>query len=366
MINKVCLLAAANSIHTIKWVNALVEHMDVVLVSQHSADDGLIDARVACHTLSVKGAKGYLFNVGQLKRILKQEAPDVLNVHYVSGYGTLVCLTNPDIPVLMNAWGSDVYRFPSTSLVHQQLVRWNLSRVDRVASTSQAMAEQIATVCPELDDVLVTPFGVDMTHFAPRSAPKLSEDVVIGTIKTMSDTYGVDTLIRSVHALIHRDVYEHTQLSLVLVGDGPDKARYQKLVTDLGLSDYVTFVGRVAHDDVVNWLHKLDVYVALSRHESFGVAIVEAQACGLPVVVSRVGGLPEVVEEGVTGFVVDIDNAQQAADKLAELIESKPLRHQMGAAGRQRMLARYEWGECVRRMMDVYTLTHITYKEKHT
>ena len=95
------------------------------------------------------------------------------------------------------------------------------------------------------------------------------------------------------------------------------------------------------------------MYVALSRSESFGVAVIEASACGLPVVVSNVGGLPEVVEQGVTGFIVPPEDPAAAADALEQLLASKELRERMGSAGRDRVERLYAWEACVDRQIAV-------------
>ena len=92
--------------------------------------------------------------------------------------------------------------------------------------------------------------------------------------------------------------------------------------------------GPVPHEKVPDILGQLDIYVAASRWESFGVAVLEAAACGLPVVVSDVGGLPEVVEHGITGFVVRREDPGSVADALIRLVSSGELRRRMGDAAR--------------------------------
>ncbi len=121
----------------------------------------------------------------------------------------------------------------------------------------------------------------------------------------------------------------------------------------MGIQEATDFIGVVPHASVPDELRKLDVYVALSRSESFGVAVIEASACGLPVVVSNVGGLPEVVEQGVTGFIVPSEDPAAAADALEQLLASKELRERMGSAGRDRVERLYAWEACVDRQIAV-------------
>ena len=145
-------------------------------------------------------------------------------------------------------------------------------------------------------------------------------------------------------------------LRLCIAGDGPQRFELQQLVKQLDLETVTEFAGHLPHAQVPNYLNKLDIYVAVSRleSESFGVAILEASACGLPVVVSRIGGLPEVVKEGVTGWLIEVDQVDQLVSALLKLIENKPLAEQMGMAGRQYVMAQYEWHSCVDILEGVY------------
>jgi len=82
-------------------------------------------------------------------------------------------------------------------------------------------------------------------------------------------------------------------------------------------------------------LSTFTVYAALSRRESFGVAVAEASACAIPVVATRVGGLPEVVRDGVTGILVPPEDPRAAADAIARLLADSEVRSAMGVAGRE-------------------------------
>ena len=88
-------------------------------------------------------------------------------------------------------------------------------------------------------------------------------------------------------------------------------------------------------------LAALDVFVLPSRHEGLGVAILEAMAMALPVVASDVGGIPEIVDAGRTGVLVPPEDAAALASAIAALDRDRALAHQMGAAGRARVLAEF-------------------------
>lgn len=356
---KILLLAAASSIHTVRWANALAQaSVEVVLATQHDPLETL-DAAIQVRRLPYSGEAGYFRNIGALRAILVAEKPDLLNAHYASGYGTTARFAGFR-PYLLSVWGSDVYDFPQKSPIHRWWVRGNLMAADRVASTSHAMAEQTRLIAPRLRNIEITPFGVETDLFAPDDGEPNGSDapIIIGTVKTLAPHYGIDTLIDSVAMLVNelkRDRPEvAARIRLRLVGDGPQADELKAYARNSGIADIVEFSGRVTHRFVPDQLRKLDVYVALSRRESFGVAIIEAGACGLPVVVSDVGGLPEVVVAGETGFVVPRDDPAAAANALRQLVLDPDLRLRMGAAGRNHVVSHYEWKDNVSAMIDLY------------
>ena len=354
---KIAFLAPANSIHTQRWVGALCRRgHEVILFSQHREPTEQAFQGARFERLPFSGSVGYFLNAVRLRARLKALQPDLLNAHYASGYGTTAALSGFR-PVLLSVWGSDVFDFPYESWAKGLILRRNLRCAARLASTSHVMARQVHELVPELPSALVTPFSVDCNRFCPR--PQLdSQFITIGTVKTLAHKYGVDLLIdafsRVVHELQLQEASAAPRLRLMLVGAGEERLALEAMATRLGVRDRVVFVGPVAHSDVPDWLNQLDIFVAASRRESFGVAAVEASACGLPVVVSDAGGLPEVVRSGETGFVVPREQPQALADAISQLVLDAELRRRMGIAGRELVLSRYEWEHCVDTMEAAY------------
>ncbi|CAM3613864.1 glycosyltransferase [Halomonas lysinitropha] len=361
---RIVLLSGASSIHTIRWANGLCgAGHEIHVITQHSQVDPF-DDNVVVHPFPFRGVPGYFTMVPKVRRLLKQIKPDLVNAHYASGYGTTARLVNFH-PWLLSVWGSDVYDFPHKSPLHKWLVKKNLRAADHVASTSHCMAEEVRKLAPELDDIAITPFGIDLEAYAGLypEPPVQKSKLVIGTVKTMKPKYGIDTLIEAyalvVKALQAKPELKAPVLELRLVGGGEHTPELQALAERLGIADSVTFVGRVPHAQVPQELAKLDIYVALSRldSESFGVAIIEAGAAGRPVVVSDAGGLPEVTVEGETGFIVPRENPQAAADAIEKLVMDAELRCRMGRAAQAHAAKYYSWDACIQTMLGVYDNT---------
>lgn len=358
---KIALLSGASSIHTIRWANGLsAAGHDVHVITQHAPCEPL-SLGVTVHSFPYRGALGYFIMVPSVRKLLLELKPDIVNAHYASGYATTARLVDYH-PWLLSVWGSDVYDFPHKSPLHKWLVKRNLRAADRIASTSFCMADETRKLAPDLMDIAITPFGVDLNAYSDirPEVPKQKPKLVIGTVKTMSPKYGVDTLIRA-YALLLKNLHSKPELNapeleLRLVGGGEQTADLQALAKNLGVASSVTFIGRVQHTQVPQELAKLDIYVALSRldSESFGVAVIEAGAAGRPVVVSDAGGLPEVTVQDKTGLIVPRESPQAAADAIKRLVLNPKLRQQLGQAGRAHVEKSYNWTACVEKMVSIY------------
>jgi len=354
---KIAMLANANVGHTIRWANALAGRgLELHLLTCHAAHADLLP-QVRVHRLLVPARLGYFLNAPQVRRLLERLRPDLLHTHYATGYGTLARLCGYR-PLLLSVWGSDVYRTPDASAWKRRQVVRNLAAADWVCSTSEAMAERTRGLCPAIHNLSVTPFGVETDRFLPRRVQPDDGTLIIGTVKKLAAMYGIDVLIQGFAQCRRRLIQERHpiagRLRLRIVGGGPEHAVFRRLAHQEGIGDVTEFVGPVAHQRVPEELNKLDIYVAVSRQESFGVAVIEASSCGVPVVVSDVGGLPEVVVDGVTGFIVPSGNPASLAAALVRLVIDPALRCRLGDGGREFVLDQYRWEESVDRMLAVY------------
>jgi L-malate glycosyltransferase len=123
---------------------------------------------------------------------------------------------------------------------------------------------------------------------------------------------------------------------LTIVGGGAMENSSKLLATELQLDDVVRFTGLMIQYPF-ELLKQSDILVSASESESFGLVFAEAMSFSLPVVACRVGGIPEVVSDGETGILVEANDPEAFASALLVLLNDRPLRIQMGMAGRQRV-----------------------------
>ncbi|MCK5676916.1 MAG: glycosyltransferase [Flavobacteriaceae bacterium] len=361
---KLLLLSDPNSPHSIKWAKSLAQNdIDIIIfgLGDILVNDYDIIENIKVITLNEKitreeGALSklkYLKALPQIKNIINTFKPDILHAHYASSYGLLGALSGFS-PFVLSVWGGDIFSFPKKSFVHKLSLKYSLEKADRILSTSHIMAKETKLYTHK--KIEVTPFGIDMEQFKPTKVKSVFEkhDIVIGTIKTLEEKYGIEYLIKAFKILV--DQYQDAPLKLLIVGGGSLEKELKQLTKDLDIEDKTVFTGKIPFLEVPKYHNMLSVSVSVSilDSESFGVAILEASSCAKPVVVSNVGGLPEVVEDGVSGFVVPPRDEKETAKAIEKLILDKELRTQIGNRGRERVRKLYDWHDNVKQMITIY------------
>ncbi|SCK09382.1 glycosyltransferase family 4 protein [Vogesella sp. LIG4] len=126
----------------------------------------------------------------------------------------------------------------------------------------------------------------------------------------------------------------------ILVGDGPSQSQCKKLTTKLNIESRIEFTGE--SDNIPALLGSASIFILLSHHEGLPLAIIEAMRSGLPVVASDVGGIPELVEDGVTGFLVPrYAKPKTVASLVLKILNDSELLEDMGKAARKRYLMHF-------------------------
>ncbi len=365
---KVLFLADINSPHIQKWVAGLSPHLDKIGIFSFSTPlskwylnhknvsivyEGLITDYSDFNSISGINKLKYLSALKFLKRSIDTFKPDVLHAHYASSYGLLGALSGFH-PYIISVWGSDIFEFPYKSFIHKTIIKFNLKKADMICSTGHVMAEKIRKYTTKEPEILA--FGINTDVFK-KSEPKLlfkNDDLVIGSIKSLEKIYGIDVLIKAFK--IVKEKLSDRSLKLLIVGEGTQRNELERLVDKLTLRDRVLFIGRVNYDDIVAYHNRIDIFAMLSHMESFGVAALEASACQKPVVATNVGGIPEVVENEVTGFLIEPNNIIKAAKKIQKLIVNEDLRIEMGKKGREKVIRQYNLNKNVEHMLAVYKM----------
>lgn len=220
-----------------------------------------------------------------------------------------------------------------------------------VSDTTEAQAREQHDAPP--GKLHVIPNGIRLDRYAPdpeaRAAARvelgLGDAWVVGSVGRMDHYKNQALLVRAMAPLLSSGV------RLVLVGDGESRVEVEAAVAALPEPRWVVLTGR--RMDVPRLVHAFDVFALSSRTEGLPLAIPEAMAAALPIVATAVGGVPSVIDEGVTGLLVPVEDAALTA-ALARLERDRDLARALGARGREVALARYDYGRMVEAYLELY------------
>ena len=211
----------------------------------------------------------------------------------------------------------------------------------------------------------VVPPGVDTSRFVPltdaekgaarsRFGLEVNDEIVLG-ISRLVTRKGYDTVIRAVARLAP----SRPRLRLVIGSTGRDEERLKKIAAETNAP--VTFLGRVAHEDLPFLYGCADVFTMMCRNrwagleqEGFGIVFVEAASCGTPQIAGDSGGAAEAVTDGETGYVLaDPTDDAALAGRIAGLLDDTDLRRRMSLASREKAVREFDYDVLSRRLGDV-------------
>lgn len=347
---KLCILANAASSHTEKWALELARRgWDIDIITFLPATIPNVRVHVVPSFFSKKA--DVILRQRWITRKVEELKPDLVHAHYASSFGFLGALADKH-PLIISAWGSDIFSFPRKSFLHRALLKWALKQADVLCSTSRIMAEEMKYYLEPGRKIEVIPFGVDVERFAPP--PKESREdtpVVFGVAKYLQPVYGLDILIKA-FAILEKRL--PGKVLLRIAGEGSEGKRLSQVAKRLGIENKVEWPGFIPNREVAEFYQGLDVVVVPSHQESFGVTAVEGSACARPIIASNVGGLPEVVVDKETGLLVPPGNVEELASAMEFLTLHPEERNRLGQAGREFVLKHYNWQENVSEMERVY------------
>lgn len=233
-----------------------------------------------------------------------------------------------------------------------QAKRWAsyLNRLDKAVAISRYTANAAAEGCVTVP-VVVIPCCVDVEQFTPGPSSqeiRRGEILICGRMSSSERYKGHELLFRCLPIVQERLAIPVT---LRVVGSGDDLERLRRLARELGVSDRVTFMGRVSLADLVDTYRRCGVFCMPSlversdvdfwTGEGFGIVYIEAQACGRPVVASTDGGAPETLLPGTTGLLANPRDPANVAESISRILGDTALADEMGRCGRDFVVRRF-------------------------
>ncbi len=307
-----------------------------------------------------------------LWRLFRAERVDVVHSHNWSTYSfTVVAARLAGVPVIVHGLHGRDTEAPASGFVRTTAERILARATHHFTTVSSHLRDSVVRdwgVPPHR--VLYVPNGVDLSRFGVSySAAEIREglgvgpeDRLIGTVGSIREVKGYDILVRSFE-MLHRRM---PGVKLLLVGLDPGGRFIEKLAREIpnweSVRRDILFLG--VRRDIPEILSVLDVYVNSSLYEGMSNSILEAMASSKPVVATAVGGTPDLVEDGVTGWLVPPKDAPTLADKLERTLSDRTEAAQMGRRGRDRVERHHSFAGMVRANEALYRSLYLQAKRR--
>src|SRR4051812_12903977 len=258
----------------------------------------------------------------RMHQVVREHSLDLLHCHYAIPHATSAWIAQQmlreqksDIQVVTTLHGTDITIVGQDPSFHA-ITKFSIEKSNSLTAVSQYLQRETltafgCTACRiEVIPNFIDPAVYNRDRWQGNLRPQFDTGrKVLMHISNFRPVKRVKDVVR-VFAQVNRAVPS----VLVMVGDGPDRHDAEQEARDLGVDQYVHFLGKI--DSVAPLLAAADLFVLLTSSESFGLSALEALASGTPVIGTDAGGLPEVVRNGETGFlgeVGDIDGFARAA-----------------------------------------------------
>jgi glycosyltransferase involved in cell wall biosynthesis len=312
-----------------------------------------------CTNFQGEGIKIYRLNVKskhdpkhyfQLKKIIKEEKPDILHAHIwnpASGRYAYLVAKSTKIPLIITE--HDPFKLtPLKDFFKRKALKY----VSKIVAISNNNKKLLSQLYPEhKEKITVVHNGLDITwwqsqllRFTDEDLRHIKEDIfhckentlIVTTVAELNDRKGIKYLIKAVPEVAKK----YPNVKFIIIGDGPNKSDYEHLIKKLDLENHVHLTGR--QKEIPKLLKSSNIFLLPSIREGFGMVNLEAMITPLPIIATRAGGIPEVVEDGKTGILVNPGSSEELIKALEKLIPDVKLREKLSLAGHERVIQKFD------------------------
>ena len=262
--------------------------------------------------------------------VVKNEKLDLLHVHYAIPHASAAYMAKQilktegiQIPVVTTLHGTDI-TLVGKDASYEPVVTFSINQSDGVTAVSSDLRKETFEHFKITKDIEVITNFIDLEKFKKQKKDHFKKAICPNNEALIVHTSNFRKVKRvpdvvKIFANIHREIPS----KLLLIGDGPERTRVEKLCRELDISDDVRFLGKL--EAVEEVLSVADLFIMPSEKESFGLAALEAMACEVPVISSDTGGIPELNVQGVTGFLSPIGDIEDMTRKALFVLDKDNL-----------------------------------------
>jgi glycosyltransferase involved in cell wall biosynthesis len=331
------------------------------IVCSHSVNlEKLKDSAESCYVTDMRqtfNPLAVIKIIKQVRRAIRVSKPDIVYCHssFAGVFGRLAAIViHCKVVYNPHGWAFNMRNTSAMKLmVFRKMEQIFANLTDKIVCISEAeLKSAMKNHISKEDKLELIPNGIDIDAVrsavpVKRSELGISDDAfVVGMVGRLSAQKAPDVFIRAAE-LIHKEI---PNSAFIIVGDGEQREEIEEFSRVHGLNLVVTGWTDMPY----SYLKTFDVAMLLSRWEGFGLAIVEYMAAEKNVVATRTDAIPSLVDDGVDGFLVDVDNAEQAADKLLWLHKHPKEAMEMRGKALQKVVKKYDINRVINQHIDMF------------
>jgi N-acetyl-alpha-D-glucosaminyl L-malate synthase BshA len=263
----------------------------------------------------------------KLVDVVRFEKLDILHVHYAIPHASAAFMAKQIletygiyIPFVTTLHGTDI-TLVGKDPTYKPVVTFSINKSDGVTTVSESLKKDTEEHFEITNEIKVIPNFIDFTRFSLKPKDHFKKAIAPNHERILIHTSNFRKVKRTSDViLIFQKIQETIPSKLLMVGDGPERASVEQLCRSLGICEHVRFLGK--QDAVEEILSVSDLFLMPSESESFGLAALEAMACKVPAITSNSGGLPELNIDGFSGYMSNVGDVEDMANKAISILEN--------------------------------------------
>ena len=340
---KIFLLSDGKSIHTKRWIDSLIDHgHDVYLFSLNRILDFNNKNLFVYRGISSLGKLGYILSIPKLNKYLNRVKPDIIHAHYLTGYGIMSGRIKINKPLILSAWGSDVFVTLRSNNLYSKMLRFlvkpALEKAYFITTETKIMADILRNEFNIKGDKLrVIPWGIDMNVFKMYSKEEISllkrrmglpvESFIITNVRNIKNFYRIHEIVKAIPHILNS--YKDLDVYFILLSGYFDPSYLnliKKMLKDLRIEKRVMIIEKfLTPPEMADILNISNIIISIPISDSFPISVIEGIACGSIPIVSDTFGTRELSDSSGLKLFFTSGEVNDLAEKIINLIDKYPI-----------------------------------------
>jgi glycosyltransferase involved in cell wall biosynthesis len=265
----------------------------------------------------------YLFAPLSIRKIIRQEKPDMVIAERTTSYGFLAALSGAKTIAIAQQGRTDLWPEGSVLLPLKKIIqKYSFKKAHLIHAWGPVMTISMKEIGVDMSKVLVLPKGIDLSLFTPSTSNSTKIEAIV--TRSLQREYRHDSILKA-FSIVHQKGIDFT---LTIVGDGTRLTYLKDLASTLQIENKVVFTGRIPNTELPKLLQQSNIYISMPITEGVSASLFEAMACHCYPVVSDIPGNQSWITHRKNGQLITIDDIEKLAEELIWSFENPESRNQ--------------------------------------